>query len=230
MTDQAVTDRVRFGELRAEQLTATIGGETILDGVDLVAAAGSWLSIVGPTGSGKSLLLHLLAGLIQPTAGAILIDGAPAWEPPGRHPMPAIVVQDANLLPVLTVAETVAVPLQANRFPKSEIRERCSEWLTALGLASAADQLVTQLSGGQRQRVAVARALAMRSPILLLDEPTSELDAANRDNVLELFAGEVRAGVVVVVVSHDPAVLERSDTITALGETASRPHGAAGGG
>jgi putative ABC transport system ATP-binding protein len=213
-----VIDSGHVGELRAVNVTMTVGGSTILHELDLVAAGGRWLTIAGPTGSGKSLLINILAGFVRPTGGAVLIDGAPAWEPPGRHPAPAVVLQDFNLLPVLTAAESVALPLQALRLSKSETRERRREWLTALGLAAAADQLVTQLSGGQRQRVAIARAFAVRSPILLLDEPTAELDAANRDNVLGLLHREAQAGAVVVVISHDPAVYERSDSVMKLAE------------
>jgi putative ABC transport system ATP-binding protein len=220
-----MTERERVGELRANHLTFAAAGAAILDRLDLVAVGGRWLTIAGPTGSGKSLLLHLLGGLLRPTSGEILIDDVAAWDPPGRHPQPALVLQDYNLLPVLTAAETVAVPLQARGVAKAEIRARCTEWLGTLGLAAASDQLVTQLSGGQRQRVAIARALAMQSPIVLLDEPTAELDAANRDNVLGLLRGQAEAGAVVVVVSHDPAVLEASDTITTLGDG---PHPAAG--
>jgi putative ABC transport system ATP-binding protein len=214
-----VTGREVVGELSAVALTAFVGGRTIFTDLDLVAEGGRWLTIAGPTGSGKSLLLHVLAGLVRPTRGEVLIDGVPAWQPPGRHPRPAIVMQDDDLMPVLTSAETVALPLQARKLPRVEIRARVTDSLAALGLSGAADQLVTQLSGGQRQRVAIARALAMSSPILLLDEPTAELDAANRDNVLGLLKDEASAGAVVIVVSHDPAVLECSDTVTVLGDT-----------
>jgi putative ABC transport system ATP-binding protein len=212
----SATELIR--ELRAENVTMTVGHATILNGLDVVASGGRWLTIAGPTGSGKSLLLNILAGFVRPTGGAVLIDDAPAWEPAGRHPMPAVVLQEYNLLPVLTAAESVALPLQALKLAKSETRDRRTEWLAALGLAAAADQLVTQLSGGQRQRVAIARAFAMQSPILLFDEPTAELDAVNRDNVLGLLHDQTLAGAVVVVVSHDPAVLERSDSVVNLAE------------
>jgi putative ABC transport system ATP-binding protein len=213
-----VIDTDRIGELRGEKITMTAEGVTILDRIDLVALGGRWLTIAGPTRSGKSLLLNIIAGFVRPTGGTVLIDDVPAWEPIGRHPAPAVVLQEYNLLPVLTAAESVALPLQARNLARAETRERRTEWLEALGLTAAADQLVTQLSGGQRQRVAIARAFAMESPILLFDEPTAELDAVNRDNVLDRLREQAVAGAVVVVVSHDPAVLERSDDILTLSD------------
>jgi putative ABC transport system ATP-binding protein len=99
---------------------------------------------------------------------------------------------------------------------KSDIQGRARQWLEALGLGPAADQLVSNMSGGQRQRVAIARALALEAPLLFLDEPTAELDAINRAHVLSIVREQVDRGAVLVAVSHDPAILELSDTLAVL--------------
>jgi putative ABC transport system ATP-binding protein len=205
---------VKLQELRADGLVVTLGGITVLDGISLVAPAGRWVTITGPSGSGKSILLQVLAGLIEPAQGQVLVDGHPAGH--GDGPVPGIVLQDEALLPILTVAETVALPLQAAGGGRAEIGRRTGVALDALGLSPAAGQLVSGLSGGQRQRVALARALALDAPLLLLDEPTAELDATNRNVVLDLVGKEVDRGAVVVVVSHDPVVLDRSDIVLTL--------------
>jgi putative ABC transport system ATP-binding protein len=145
----------------------------------------------------------------------VLLDDRPlaTLEPASR---PGLVPQDYGLLATLTAAETVALPLQARALEKGEIRERTSRRLRAAGLEACARRPVSRLSGGQRQRVAIARALALDAPVLILDEPTSELDSANRDLILALLADEARRGCILVVVSHDPDVLERSDVVIEL--------------
>lgn len=203
-------------ELRAVDLDVSIDEKPVLQGIELVAAAGQWTTITGPSGSGKSILLQGLAGLLPVRHGAVLIDGQPAWTGAPTDPTPGIVLQDDPLVPFLTAAETVALPLQARGLPKADIRENTRHWLAALGLTATADQSVSSLSGGQRQRVAIARTLAMQSPLLFLDEPTAELDAANRLLVLTHLRNEATRGAVVVVVTHDPAIFEVSDTLLTL--------------
>lgn len=187
--------------------------KTVLAGVDVTALAGEWTTLRGASGSGKSVLLWILAGLLSPTEGVVLLDGAPASHGPGGT---GTVLQDYPLVPLLTASETVALPLQLRGDRKERVEAQAARWLEALGLAASAHQLVSDLSGGQRQRVAVARALAPEPALVLLDEPTSELDAANRDRVLSLLRASADGGAIVVIVSHDPAVVERSDAMVEL--------------
>jgi putative ABC transport system ATP-binding protein len=202
--------------LHAVDITIEIGGRMILSSVELLVPAGHWVTITGPSGSGKSVLLQALSGLLPIKAGQVLVDGRPAWTGGGDQPAAGIVLQDYGLVPTLSAAETVAVPLQARRAAKGDIEDRVRRWLEALGLGAAAGQLVSNLSGGQRQRVAIARALALEAHLLFLDEPTSELDAVNRAHVLSVVREQVDRGAALVAVSHDPAILDLSDDLAVL--------------
>lgn len=204
-------------ELRAVSLTVAVGQSTLVEDLSFAAEAGRMIAITGPSGSGKSTLAQVLAGLRPPDRGEVLFDGTPLAQvaPESR---PALVPQDYGLLAALTATETVALPLQARALAKTEIRARTARWIGATGLEGCAARPVSNLSGGQRQRVAIARALALDAPVLVLDEPTSELDAATRDLVLTLLAAEAKRGCILLVVSHDPDVLERSDEIVELGD------------
>jgi putative ABC transport system ATP-binding protein len=207
-------------ELRAVDLTIAVGKSVLVEGLSFAAEAGRMVAITGPSGSGKTTLAHALAGLQAPDGGEVLLDDSPlASVPPESRP--ALVPQDYGLLSTLTAAETVALPLQARAVAKAEIRERTTHWIRATGLEGCAGRPVGKLSGGQRQRVAIARSLAVAAPALVMDEPTSELDAATRDLILTLLAEEVHRGCILVVVSHDPDVLERSDRIIELSPHAS---------
>ncbi|MGH9063964.1 MAG: ABC transporter ATP-binding protein [Acidimicrobiales bacterium] len=197
-------------ELRGEGLRYEAGGRLILDGVGICARAGRALAVVGPSGSGKTTLVLLLAGLDRPAAGRVLLDGVPLEERDGPAPS-AVVLQSLGLVPTLTAAENVTVPLQARRLPRPEIRARCRSALSALGLGEVADHLSQELSGGQQQRVALARALALEAPVLLADEPTAELDAGSRELVVGLLAAEAARGRIVVVATHDPEVAGACD-------------------
>lgn len=203
-------------ELRAVSLTIGTGQTVLAERLSFAAEAGQMVAITGPSGSGKTTLAHVLAGLGSPARGEVLLDGSPLARlaPESR---PALVPQDYGLVATLTAAETVALPLQARALAKTEIRERTTRWVQATGLEGCAGRPVSNLSGGQRQRVAIARALALEAPVLVLDEPTSELDAGTRDLILTLLAEEAGRGCILLVVSHDPDVLERSDGIVELG-------------
>ena len=204
-------------ELRAVSLTVGIGESTLMEDLSFAAKGGRVVAITGPSGSGKTTLAQVVAGLRPPDRGEVLLDGSPLGEvaPESR---PALVPQDYGLLASLTAAETVALPLQAQALAKPEIRARTTRWIRATGLEGCAARPVSNLSGGQRQRVAIARALALEPPVLVMDEPTSELDAATRDLILTLLAAEAGRGCILLVVSHDPDVLERSDEIVELGD------------
>jgi ABC-type lipoprotein export system ATPase subunit len=201
----------------AQLLTATglrydVGGRSILDGVDVRASAGRLLAISGPSGAGKSSLLALLGGLLAPSGGAVHLDGVAVTvgDLRVRHSV-ALVLQGYGLVTALTGRENVAITLQARGVPRELVRLRTTDTLAAVGLADVADHLIEDMSGGQQQRVAVARALVAAPEVLLADEPTAELDADNRERILDLLTGIARRGSIVVIASHDPDVIARCD-------------------
>jgi len=203
-------------ELRAISVGVDVGGRTLLNDINLLVSSGQMIAITGNSGSGKSVLAHTLAGIIEPDRGEVSHDGAPLTVNSPFSARPALVPQDFGLVSVLTCGETVALPLQVRSLPKEEIRERVAIWLGALGLESCAKRTVAELSGGQRQRVAIARALAIGADAIVLDEPTAELDPANRALVLSLLVAELARGAALVVVSHEADVIAQADFIYEL--------------
>jgi putative ABC transport system ATP-binding protein len=203
-------------ELRAVSLGVDVEGQILLDDVNLVVASGEMLVITGPSGSGKTTLALALAGIIEPDRGEVTLAGSPLATLKDYADRPALVTQDFGLVPVLNASETVGLPLQARSLEREEIRERTSRWLSALGLAACAARPVAELSGGQRQRVAIARALAKGSGVLIMDEPTAELDATNRALLLSLLEAELARGASMVLVSHEADVIDRADHIFAV--------------
>jgi nitrate/nitrite transport system ATP-binding protein len=185
------------------------GRTDVLGGVDLAVDEGEFVAVVGYSGSGKTTLVSLVAGLIAPDAGAIVLDGAPVT---GPGPERGIVFQGYSLLPWLSAHDNVALAVDAvNPGRPARERRRLTEELIALvGLTPAAGQRPAQLSGGMRQRVAVARGLAMRPKVLLLDEPFSALDALTRascqDHLLRIW-GERRTTVILITNDVDEAIL-----------------------
>ncbi len=171
------------------------------------------LVITGPSGSGKTTLALALAGFLEPDRGEVTLEGTSLSMVTGFDDRPALVTQDFGLFSVLTAFETVGLPLQARSLEREEIRERTERWLDALGLKACAGRPVAELSGGQRQRVAIARALAKGAGVLVLDEPTAELDPTNRGLLLSLLEIERARGAAIVVVSHEADVIERATTI-----------------
>jgi putative ABC transport system ATP-binding protein len=193
--------------LEAAGLGVSLDGRVVLDDVDLVALAGEPVAVSGPSGSGKSVLLHALGGLLPATSGQVLLDGAPleSTDAAARARF-GVVLQSLGLASGLTSEENVALPLQSRGLDRDEVASRCAEALAAVGLEATAGRMVDDLSGGQRQRVGVARALAGSPEILLADEPTAELDPASRARVLSLLLGN--PGVIVLMASNDPEVCE----------------------
>ncbi|MBM4185902.1 MAG: ABC transporter ATP-binding protein [Gemmatimonadetes bacterium] len=199
------------------------GGErpfTALSEVSLSVDAGEFVTVVGPSGSGKSTLLSMLAGIDRPSSGAVQVGGVAvhalgeaalsAW----RGRAVGIVFQFFQLLPTLTVAENVMLPMDfADRWPAAERRPRAEALLARLGIADQAEKFPGALSGGQQQRVAVARALANEPPVILADEPTGNLDSASARGLLTALA-ELRAdGHAVIMATHEPSA-ERFATRT----------------
>ncbi len=181
-------------------------GETVaLQPTDLEVAAGERLALVGPSGSGKSTLLALMAGLDDPTVGQV------SWPAIGdrralRPTAVAVVFQGPSLLPPLTVAENVALPLLLADVAASEVADRVATALETVGLTGEADRLPEEISGGQLQRAAVARALATDVQLILADEPTGQLDSATAAAVIDALLSTSAA---LVVATHDPLVADR---------------------
>ena len=192
--------------LQADQVTYVREHATILDGVSVQIFAGEVLAVMGPSGSGKSSLLALLAGLETPDTGSVHNGGGPLTGVPDNY---GIVLQGYGLVNLLTAAENVEVALQARHLPASFVRARAAAVLARVGLEHVVDHLVEELSGGQQQRVAIARALATDPGVLIADEITAELDSATKDVIAELVLDRARHGVAVVLATHDPALAAR---------------------
>lgn len=200
-----------------------LGGRTILHPLDLTFRAGEVTAVSGPSGSGKTTLLSIAGGLVRPTTGTAVLHRAsgerPLWRGTG-DPVPEVgfVLQVYGLVPVLTALENVAVALRARGLGTTEADRAGIAALERFGVADLRDRQVEELSGGQMQRVACARGFAVEGEVLLADEPTSELDETNRDNVLHHLALEARRGAVVVVATHDPAVVAAADRHVTIDE------------
>ena len=178
-------------------------------GIGFDVDQGEWVAIVGPSGCGKSTLLNLLGAVDTPDRGSLTIDcqridqlddaAATAF----RLRRIGFVFQRFYLMPALSAAENVELPLAEAKMPREERRARVQELLGYVGLAGRADHRPSQLSGGEQQRVAIARALANRPALLLADEPTGELDAATGMEVIELFRRLNHDGTTIITVTHD---------------------------
>jgi putative ABC transport system ATP-binding protein len=202
-------------------LSGNAGRVEILRGVTLEVAAGESLGLVGPSGSGKSSLLMLMGGLERATGGVVRAMGRDlgAMDEDGlarfRLGNMGIVFQSFHLIPTMTAVENVATPLELAGDPHAFAR--AAEGLAAVGLGHRADHYPQQLSGGEQQRVALARALAPRPRILLADEPTGNLDAANGGAIVDLLFGLAReGGATLVLVTHDPGLAVRCDRVVSL--------------
>ncbi|MFI7661350.1 ABC transporter ATP-binding protein [Micromonospora parva] len=181
----------------------------VLRDVSVTVRPGRVLALTGSSGAGKTTLLHAMAGLLRPRDGAVTVDGQALRD--RDHAVAhriVLVPQDNGLAPILTATENLQVALVAGGVAAAQARQQTAAMLDRLGLSGQADQLVEELSGGQQQRTAIARGLALRGGVLLADEVTSELDAGNRQRVLDLLHDEARRGAAVVFATHDPEVAE----------------------
>jgi putative ABC transport system ATP-binding protein len=187
-------------------------GRAVLRGVSLTAAPGALVAVTGPSGAGKTTLLWTIAGLLRPWHGTVTVGGVAVRDREQAAARRVVLIpQDSGLATVLTAAENLRVALVAAGDAPAPAQRLTVEALARLGLSGQADQLVEELSGGQQQRTAVARGLAMRGDVLLADEVTSELDAGNRERVLELLRAEARRGAAVVFATHDPEAAATCD-------------------
>jgi putative ABC transport system ATP-binding protein len=195
MSSSLVVDRVTV------EYTA---GAPVLRDVSVTAVAGRMLAVTGPSGAGKTTLLRAMAGVLRPVGGAIAVDGSPLRDRDDAVSRRVVLIpQDNGLATILTASENVQVVLVANGFSPEDARRATAESLEQVGLSAQAGQLVEELSGGQQQRTAIARGLALSGAVLLADEITSELDAANRARVLDLLRAEADRGACVVLATHD---------------------------
>jgi putative ABC transport system ATP-binding protein len=205
-------------ELRQVGRVFRVGGQQVhaLRDVDLAIGRGEYLSLMGPSGSGKSTLLNVLGLLDRPSAGTYRFDGRDvtalddAAQARVRAQHIGFVFQSFHLVPRLTTANNVALPLVLAAVPPAERRERVGEQLRAFGLLDRADHRPDQLSGGQRQRAAIARATITRPSVLLADEPTGNLDRATGREVVAVLERLHDDGITLVVVTHDPELGARA--------------------
>lgn len=206
-------------EIRDVHKVFTRGAERIevFSGLTLDIEQGSFTALMGPSGSGKSTLLNLIAGLDAPTSGVVRVGGAEVsamsasqlagW----RAEHIGFVFQQFNLLPVLTAYQNVELPLLLTRLSKREREERVRIALGVVGLDDRLDHYPRQLSGGQEQRVAIARAIVADPTLVLLDEPTGQLDATSSQEVLTLLARlNDEFGKTILIVTHDPSAARRA--------------------
>ncbi|MBI1218661.1 MAG: ATP-binding cassette domain-containing protein [Rhodobacteraceae bacterium] len=205
----AVTDETA---VRLEGVTLKLGGAEVLKGIDLLLKPGRVLALLGPSGCGKTTVLRLVAGLLAPDRGRVLVrsqvvaDAASGTFLPPEERALGMVFQDYALWPHMTVAGNVSFPLEMRRVPAARRAPRVAEALARVGLAAFAERRPAELSGGQQQRVAIARAIVAEPGIVLFDEPLSNLDRELRETMIEEIAGLVaELGLTALYVTHDQA-------------------------
>src|SRR5712664_4359414 len=203
-----------------EALTKRFGGHVAVDGLSLGVDKGEFVALLGPSGCGKTTTLQMIAGFVEPTSGAVRLEGRDllAMKPSSRGL--GIVFQSYALFPHMTVAENVAFGLEMQGVAAVERTRRVGETLDLVGLAAFSGRFPRQLSGGQQQRVALARALVIRPQILLLDEPLSNLDAKLREEMqIELRQIQRTVGTTTILVTHDQAeAMALSDRIVVMNQ------------
>jgi putative ABC transport system ATP-binding protein len=206
-------------------VTRRFGAVTAVDDVSLDVEPGTLVALAGRSGSGKTTLLNLVGGLDRPDAGTVVVDGTDvtALDEDGlarlRRDTVAYVFQTFGLIPVLSAAENVGVPLRMRRLPVAERERRVATLLELVGLGDHARHRPDELSGGQQQRVAIARALAGSPRLLVADEPTGQLDAETGLAVMALIRGVVESeGVTAVVATHDPVLMALADRVVRISD------------
>ena len=205
-------------ELQNVSRSFTVGDQQVsaLRDINLRMDAGEYISIMGPSGSGKSTMLNLLGLLDRPSSGTYLLDGgnvtdlSDEQQAQVRREKIGFVFQSFHLVPRLTAAQNVELPMILAGIAPEERKQRVEVLMQSYGLAPRADHRPDQLSGGQRQRVAIARATVMKPTVLLADEPTGNLDRATGWEVLKLLEGLLEQGITLVVVTHDAEIGARA--------------------
>ncbi len=190
--------------LDGRDLTIAFDGRRVLDRVSLGIDAGEIVAILGPSGAGKSTLLRIIAGLLMPDSGIVMLDGVDITHRPAHLRSIGMMFQDEQLFPHLDVSANVAFGPRMHRWPSADITARVDELLTLVGLDGFGTRKVDRLSGGEKKRVALARSLAPRPELLLLDEPLTGLDRELHDRLMvDLAAVLAAAGTTAILVSHD---------------------------
>ena len=205
-------------ELTDISRTFTVGGQEVraMDHVSLTIGAGEYLSIMGPSGSGKSTLLNIIGLLDTPNSGTYLLDGRDVTSlgdeqlAATRSRKIGVIFQFFHLIPRLTAAQNIELPLMLAGVPLRQRRQRSAALIDSFGLGNRQHHRPDELSGGQRQRVAIARAVINQPAVLLADEPTGNLDRSSGAEIIELLEGLNRAGQTLVIVTHDPEIGERA--------------------
>jgi putative ABC transport system ATP-binding protein len=204
--------------IEARDVVKSFGQTPALRGASVSAAAGEIIAIMGPSGSGKSTLLHCMAGIFKPDSGQIWFDGTRLDElnetkrTELRRTAFGFVFQFGQLVPELSTADNIALPLLLNRVRRKTAYQAAQSWLVRLGLADLGARRTGELSGGQAQRVALARALAPRPKVIFADEPTGSLDSLASENVMDLLVSIAREeGTTVVLVTHDARLAAYAD-------------------
>ena len=212
-------------EIRGVTKTYRRGGESIevLHGVDLDIPRGDFVVLMGPSGSGKTTLLNMIGGLDRPTHGRVWVDGAEVSTMGEdelvrlRREKIGFVFQAFGLVPILTAAENIEVPLRLRNEHTGARTKRVGELLELVGLAGRARHRPYELSGGEQQRVAIVRALANRPQLLIADEPTGQLDSSNARTIMEVIRELVASqGVSAIVATHDPLLVDVADRVVEL--------------
>lgn len=205
-------------ELRNVGRSFLVGDQQVsaLRDINLQLGDGEYLSVMGPSGSGKSTMLNLLGLLDRPTSGEYLLDGGNVTELSDeqqarvRSEKIGFVFQSFHLVPRLTAAQNIELPMMLAGIPVDERKQRVAKLVESYGLSARADHRPDQLSGGQRQRVAIARATVMQPRVLLADEPTGNLDRTTGWEVLKLLEGLLEQGITLVLVTHDAEIGARA--------------------
>ncbi|MEO9753590.1 MAG: ABC transporter ATP-binding protein [Roseibium sp.] len=210
--------------LKIRSVSMSYGAENVLNDISVDLAAGQVLGLLGPSGCGKTTLLRLISGLLLPDAGEIEIAGSKVAAPAVGIALPpekrglGMVFQDYALWPHMSVARNVAFPLEMKRVGAAECKQRVAKALDRVGLGAMADRRPSDLSGGQQQRVAIARAIVAEPPLVLFDEPLSNLDRELRETMVEEIAdlvAELKLSAVYVTHDHSEA-LTLSDHVAVM--------------
>jgi putative ABC transport system ATP-binding protein len=206
--------------IEARDVRKSFGRTPALRGASVAVGRGEILAIMGPSGSGKSTLLHCLAGIFAPDSGEVWLDGSrmdtldEAARTKLRRTAFGFVFQFGQLVPELTAADNVAMPLLLNRVRRRTAYQTASAWLDKLGIGDKGGRRTGELSGGEAQRVAIARALALGPQLIFADEPTGSLDSLTGEKVMDLLVGLAREqGTTVIIVTHDARVAAYADRV-----------------
>jgi putative ABC transport system ATP-binding protein len=222
MTSSPTEVSAALAAVQAEAVTRhyQMGSSTIraVDGVDLTIRPGELLALLGSSGSGKSTLLNLIAGLDRPTSGAIVVQGSDLAKMTSeqlaryrRHTV-GMVFQSFNLIPSMTLAENVELPMRFAEVDRGERMTRVTQSLDRVGLLPRGQHRPTELSGGEQQRGSIARALVNRPSLLLADEPTGNLDSRTGTEIMEVLRELNRGGMTVIMVTHERAIADKYAT------------------